>query len=284
MERQIQDYLNKAPSDVSRGKVYILYKRLRAFDKFRGKGDSKSLRKFKHWMLVIVFDSKDKTEPDADNTMLVPDTMKREFETSDPESNTIKSDSDSVEPTFDTMRSDSDTIKSESNPIKSYSSSFMLDSDNDNNNDSGISSDNDDIDSDSDTGTIKIKFDYIEASFPTGFMIDFGEEGDDTGKGMVLLSRYNESVGPPLRYFLANITISPETLISQIQDMFDEWTEYSLTHCNCQHFAQHVLSHFDQYLSDKEPYILKVSKKIGLTFAGCLGYIFSSRVSKCHEE
>ncbi|KAG0292465.1 hypothetical protein BGZ96_004095 [Linnemannia gamsii] len=253
MGSRIEGFLNNASSNISQGKMYIVFKRLDAFDTFPGKGNTKSFRKFKHWKLVIVFDSENNIEPE------------RNPSESDSYSTMLDSDSD------DGSSNDSNTSTVEVMPDEYGFITFM-----------GLH-----IDLQLNAFEHGLEVDYVNPQpvnigkeHPYGFMIDFGEDGRDTGKGIVLLSLYDANTDPELRYFLANITISPETLVSEIQELFNTWTSYCLTSSNCQHFAQHFITHFDSYLSDREDYISKVSEKNRWTFAGCLGYIFSSRVSK----
>ncbi|KAF9147540.1 hypothetical protein BG015_010789 [Linnemannia schmuckeri] len=87
--------------------------------------------------------------------------------------------------------------------------------------------------------------------------LHFGEYGKEVGVGMVMVSPYDPNVDPTKRYFLANISISTETLYSHIQDMFNECTKYSLTHNNCQHFVQKVVAHFERFLFNQDPHIHK---------------------------
>ncbi|KAF9543179.1 hypothetical protein EC957_001241 [Mortierella hygrophila] len=69
-------------------------------------------------------------------------------------------------------------------------------------------------------------------------IIDFVENGDNTKRGIVILSDYDRYRGNSQLHFLGNITIDTEKLYSDIHDMFTEWTRSFLAL-----FVEHGRSH-----------------------------------------
>ncbi|KAF9901144.1 hypothetical protein EC991_006459 [Linnemannia zychae] len=83
----------------------------------------------------------------------------------------------------------------------------------------------------------------IEIGFDS-FILEFLENSLISKEGLIKVRKYNPTTDLQTKYYLGNITVSTLELYIHILELFFSWRDYDVAFCNCQHFVQRFLNHY----------------------------------------
>ncbi|KAF9131033.1 hypothetical protein BGW39_002344 [Mortierella sp. 14UC] len=107
----------------------------------------------------------------------------------------------------------------------------------------------------------------IEIGFDS-FILEFLENSLTSRHGLIKVRKYNPQFDPEKKYFLGNINISTQELYTHILELFFNWREYNVAFCNCQHFVQRFVNHYQNKgcMSNQTPHFWLICRENFVTF------------------